>query len=280
MSWYPGHMEKAIVKLKENIKLVDAVIEVVDARIPYSTKNPYIAELAKNKYHIILFSKTDLADSSKIKKWKDFFSENNEYTVFYSSKNKGSINNLYKILSDIKQDILQKKERLFNYDLKIMIVGLPNVGKSTLINFLKGKKSTKVGNLPGVTKSLQWVKLADGTLLLDTPGILNRSKKDKVLWNNLVFFNSSESEEDISDIAYKLIENLKILYPNLLEDRYQINANEETLEIMNIIGRKRGMLLKGAEIDYDRVSRMIVDEFRNGIIGNVTFEVPDDLVGR
>lgn len=279
MSWYPGHMKKALDEIIEKKKMVDVVIEIVDARIPYSTKNPLIDKIAAKKEHMIVLTKKDLADTIKTKEWVEHYKSEGYNAIAIDTRNKRDIAELKKELSNVHKNLLEEKnQKRENFEMKVMVVGMPNVGKSSLLNALKGQKSTKVGNTPGVTKSMQWVRISDNILLLDTPGILMKSKSEENRINNLEILNSIDTSEiDSAEIAMKIVDILKSKYPGKLNERYKVEEDGEALENLEDIGRKRGALIKGGNIDYTKVGNIIVDEFRKGIFGNLTLENVDEL---
>lgn len=279
MGWFPGHMKKTLDEINEKIKLVDAVIEIVDARMPYSTKNPTIDKVSKNREHIILMTKKDLADSEETKKWLSYFKDNGYRVLAIDTFANKDISSVKRLLGDVKNEILNdKKAKLEDFEMKIMVVGMPNVGKSSFLNSFKGKKSTKVGNTPGVTKNMQWIKTEQGFLLLDTPGVLMSSRKEENRVTNLEVLNSIDtSEQDSAELSLRIIEILKNRYPGLLNKRYSVNEDLTPLEILEGVARRRGALIKGGDFDYDRAGKVIVDEFRKGVLGNLTLETPDEL---
>lgn len=278
MSWYPGHMKKAIEDIENKLKLVDLVIEVLDARVPISTTNPIFDRLFKNKMRMILISKDDLADPKITAEFVDHYKNDAKvYAVNMNSKN--DINRVIREIGNIKSELLNKKSgRVEDLNLKLMVVGMPNVGKSTLLNALKGKKSARVGNTPGVTKSLQWVKTDQGFMILDTPGILSTSRRDKIGINNLKIVNGIENiEDDPSELAIILIDILKRRYPGVINERYDISEDNDRVEILEDIGRRRGAIIRGGEIDYTRAGEILLQDFRTGKLGRITLEALDEL---
>lgn len=278
MSWYPGHMKKAIEEIESKLKLVDMVIELVDARVPVATLNPIFDRLFANKGRLLLLSKSDLADSKATEEFVDKFNEDRtSFAVNLSNRN--DINRILKEISNIKNKMLEEKDgRVEDFTLKMIVVGMPNVGKSTLLNALKGKKSARVGNTPGLTKNQQWVKTDYGFMILDTPGILSTSRKNKTLINNLKLVNGIENiEDDPAELAILLIDILKDLYPGVLKDRYDVNEDADRVAILEDIGRARGTLLRGGEIDYSRAGQILLQDFRSGKLGRISLERVDDL---
>ncbi len=272
INWYPGHMKKTRELIAENLKLVNVVIEVIDARIPISSRNPIIDELVAGKKRIIVLNKSDLSDSSHNKKWKEYFDSIGNLTIMMNSLNGKGLDTLNKTLASIKDEINEGSIR--KKPLRIMIVGVPNVGKSSLINRMVGKKSTKTGDRPGVTKGKQWITLQNDMQLLDTPGILWPKFEDMNVGLNLAFCGSIRDEIlDIADLALELIKVLQVNYPRGLMERYKIEQlSDIPLENMEKIAIKRGYILSGNRIDYERCARAIFDEFRSGKIGNITLE--------
>lgn len=278
MSWYPGHMKKAIEDIENKLKLVDVVIEILDARAPISTQNPIFERLFKNKIRFILISKNDLADPKTTADFVDYYKGDNRVYAL-NMNNRNELTNVFREIGNIKSSILEKKQgRVEDLNLKLMVVGMPNVGKSTLLNALKGKKSARVGNTPGVTKNLQWVKTDQGFMILDTPGILSTSRKDKVATLNLKLINGIENiEDDASELAIVLIDILKRRYPGVLNERYKANEKDDRVSILEDIGKSRGALLRGGEIDYTRAGQILLQDFRTGKLGRITLEGIDEL---
>lgn len=278
MSWYPGHMKKATEEIEGKLKLVDMVIEVVDARVPVATLNPIFDRLFANKERLLLLSKSDLADPKATEEFVNKFNvDRTSFAVNLSNRN--DINRILKEISNIKNKILEEKDgRVEDFNLKLIVVGMPNVGKSTLLNALKGKKSARVGNTPGLTKNQQWVKTDYGFMILDTPGILSTSRKNKTLVNNLKLVNGIENiEDDPAELAIILIDILKDLYPGVLKERYDVDEDADRVAILEDIGRARGTLLRGGEIDYSRAGQILLQDFRSGKLGRISLERVDDL---
>lgn len=274
LNWYPGHMKKTRELIKENLKLTDAVIEVIDARIPISSRNPIIGELLGNKKAIIVVNKEDLADKKATEDWLKYFKSQGKLAVATDCGDPNSIKNLFRIFDRLQDERDREKSR--KRPLRLMIVGVPNVGKSSLINRLTGRKSTQTGDRPGVTKGKQWLTMTNGMQLLDTPGILWPKFEDKNVGLNLAFCGSIKDEiMDIESLCLKLIEELRVDYPNLLTERYKLDViGEEALEIMESIAAKRGFILKGERIDYERTAKTVLGEFRAAKIGRMTLERP------
>lgn len=282
IQWYPGHMTKTKRMMQENISLVDIVIELLDARIPFSSKNPDIDELAKNKYRIVVLNKVDLADEKKTKLWIEYFEEKNFKVILVNSitgKGLKDITEVSKELMAEKIERLKQRGRIF-VPTRAMIVGIPNVGKSTLINKFVGKSLAKTGDKPGVTRGKQWIKIKKDFELLDTPGILWPKFEDKNVGLKLAF--TGAVNDDILDsytLALNFIDYLKDRYPNALNERYKIqySENDKTEDILEKIGMSRSFKKKGNEIDLIRASDVLIDEFRAAMLGRITLEEPEEF---
>lgn len=272
INWYPGHMKKTRELIAENLKMVDIVIEVIDARIPVSSRNPIIDELVKTKKRIIILNKSDLSDGKANAQWSDYFKKQGSMVLAMNCMSGGGVNQLYKILNRLQDE--KNEGQIRKKPLRMMIVGVPNVGKSSLINRMTGKKSAKTGDRPGITKGKQWLGLENGMQLLDTPGILWPKFEDPEAGLNLAFCGSIKDEIlDVATLALELIKVLQRDYPQLLKDRYKLDEIEEdALTNMENIALKRGFILPGRRIDYERCAKTVLDEFRSGKIGNITLE--------
>lgn len=272
INWYPGHMKKTREMIQENLKLVDAVIEVIDARIPVSSRNPIIDDLVRNKKRIVVLNKIDLADGDQTEKWKKRLTDDGVYAAAVNCSTGTGINRIFRYLDQIREE--RDRESVRKRPLRLMIVGVPNVGKSSLINKLTGRKSAKTGDRPGVTRGKQWLTLKNGMQLLDTPGILWPKFEDPDVGLNLAFCGSIRDE--ILDVETLCLELIKVLlkdYSQLLEARYKIDKiSEDGLEAMEEIARKRGFIFPGKRIDYERTAKTVLDEFRGGKIGHITLE--------
>lgn len=279
INWYPGHMKKTKDLLQTNLKLVDIVYELLDARIPLSSRNPDIDKIVGSKPRLIILNKSDLANSEENVKWIEYFKRKNIPVVLVNAL--GSIG-ISKIISESNKSMEEKIKRLEskgikNKPIRAMIVGIPNVGKSTLINSLAGRKSAKTGNRPGVTTGKQWIKLKGNLELLDTPGILWPKFEDEEVALNLAFTGAIKDQiMDIETLSLRLIERLSSICPDLIEDRYDVTATEKSgLDLLDEIALKRGCIISKGEIDYSRIAHVILDEFRRGIIGRITLETSD-----
>lgn len=278
INWYPGHMKKTKELIKDNLKAVDLAIEIVDSRIPLSSRNPIIDDLVGKKQRVIILGKPDLSDIFETEKWEIYFKNKADYVVCVDSKSGHGIKKFFSILEKIQKE--RNTERKIKKPLRMMIVGVPNVGKSSFINRLTGKKSTKTGDKPGVTKGKQWITLKNGMQLLDTPGILWPKFENQKVGLNLAFCGSIKDEIlDTQDLAFELIKVLEKKYPENLKNRYKLDViSENTLENMEAIAKKRGFILSGKRFDYERTGRTVLDEFRAGLLGNITLETVGDKV--
>lgn len=272
INWYPGHMKKTRELIQSNLKMVDVVVEIIDSRIPMSSRNPIIDELIAGKRRIVVLGKSDLADETATKEWKTYFENEGNRTLALNLQSGENIKLLLKALES--EQTKRNEEKSFKRPLRLMIVGVPNVGKSSLINRLIGRKSTQTGNRPGVTKGKQWVTLKNGMQLLDTPGILWPKFDDPNVGLNLAFCGSIKDDIlGVADLAFELIKFLEKEYPENLISRYDIDEiSEETIENMDAIALKRGFIMAGKRIDYDRTGRNVLDEFRSGLLGKITLE--------
>ncbi len=272
INWYPGHMKKTREMIQSNLKLVDIIIEILDARIPNSSKNPIINEITATKKRIILLNKADLADKRETYEWIRLFEKEGYKAIEIDALTGRGIDKLYKILNEFQAERDEKKRN--SRPLRIMILGVPNVGKSSLINRLSGRKSTKTGNKPGITKGKQWISLENGMQLLDTPGILWPKFEEPEVGLNLAFAGSIKDEIlEIQDIGLELIGFLADNYPEEFMNRYKLSGlSDDKLANMEALALKRGFILPGKRIDYERTARTVIDEFRAGKIGKITLE--------
>ena len=282
IQWYPGHMTKTRRQIEADLKLVDAVCEIVDARIPVSSRNPDIDAICGNKPRIIVLNRMDLADNEATKQWMQYFRNKGFAAVATDCKTKKGINNFQPaVRSVLKEKIERNAARGMNKPLKVMVVGIPNVGKSTLINQISGRKGAKAENRPGVTRGKQWVNVDSSLLLLDTPGILWPKFEDPNVGMMLAYTGAvKEGVIDIEELAARLMELLLRFYPQTLQDRYKVEAEQGTpgYILLEEAGRKRGYLLSKGEIHTERMAKVLLDEYRSGKLGRFTLEMPEDLV--
>ena len=279
--WYPGHMTKARRMMEENIKLIDLVIEVVDARIPMSSRNPDIDNLAKNKARLILLNKSDLSDERLNQQWIDYFAQKGVLCLKLNSRSGVGIKQMNSAIERACHEKIErdKKKGIMNRPVRAMVVGIPNVGKSTFINAYAGRACAKTGNKPGVTKGKQWIKLSKTVELLDTPGILWPKFDSEIVGRNLALIGSMNDEViNIEDLAFEAVTFLKNNYSGNLSERYGVDEDEETLEIMDAIAAKRGCLKRGAMTDYEKLAGIILDDFRSGRIGRIPLEKPGEEI--
>ena len=275
--WYPGHMTKAKRMMQENIKLVDLVIELVDARIPVSSRNPEIDKLGKNKARLILLNKSDLAEDKWNDSWAEYFKERDYSVVKVNSKKGGGIKSIQGVIQEACREKTERdrKRGILNRPVRAMVVGIPNVGKSTFINALAGKACTKTGNKPGVTKGKQWIRLNKNVELLDTPGILWPKFEDQTVGLRLAFIGSIKEEIlNVEELSMELIGFLKEFYPGILKGKYQIEEMEDNFLCLKEIAKSRHCLIKGSELDTEKAARLLLDDFRNGRLGKITLEFP------
>ncbi|WP_312698834.1 ribosome biogenesis GTPase YlqF [Sedimentibacter sp.] len=276
INWYPGHMKKTKDLLQENIKLVNIVIEVIDARIPISSKNPDFDNLFRDKKRLIVLNKYDLADPNLNKAWEAYYRSKGWSVVLYNSTNNKELRKLDNAIAEASKEIVEryKKRGLLNRTIKAMIVGIPNVGKSTLINSIVKRKSAKTGNMPGVTKGKQWIRLTGNIDLLDTPGILWPKFDDDKLALNLAFTGAIRDEVLVlEEISLKFVEKMiELNKVDAIIEKYGIERGEKPLDILDNIAYKKGFLLNNKEIDYLRVAHLLLNDFRSGKLGNITLE--------
>ena len=281
INWYPGHMKKTIEDIEKKLKLVDFVIEIIDSRIPFSSRNPLFDDLFKNKKRLLIFNKADLSNPKLNEEWMEKITDENNFAISYNAM-KPNVNLVVKKSEELMADEIKKYEDkgLNKGPLRAMIVGIPNSGKSTFINSISGTKSARTGNRPGVTKTNQWIKIHSKLHLLDTPGVLWPKFEEKV-GLNLAFTGAIKDEiMDRETLALKLIGKLKKIAPVALEERYKLSniEDKEAIEIMDEIGKNRGALMRGGLIDYEKVSGIILDEFRKGTLGRITLEEPNEFL--
>lgn len=289
INWYPGHMAKTKRQIQEDLKLIDVVVEILDARIPMSSRNPDIEELIKNKDRLIVLNKYDLADEKQNQKWIQYFKNNGLQAVLVNSNTGEGINQAVKKIEEIYEATQEKFENKGRVGkaIRVMILGIPNVGKSSFINRLTKKNSTVVGNKPGVTRQKQWIRINGNIELLDTPGVLWPKFESEEVALNLAY--TGTMKDDILptiEIGFSLLKVLVYKHLELLTERYKLDKrdvenilnledleeNERILEIMHLIGKKRGALISGGNIDEEKTAKIILEDFRSGKIGRITLE--------
>lgn len=275
VQWYPGHMTKAKRQMQEDLKLIDLIIELVDARVPLSSRNPDIDQLGQNKSRLILLNKADLADERQNEAWKEYFQSKGFHVVKVDSRNGAGMKTIQNVIQEACKEKIERDRRrgIKNRPIRAMVAGIPNVGKSTFINTFAGKACAKTGNRPGVTKGKQWIRLNKNVELLDTPGILWPKFEDQEVGIRLAFVGSIKDDIlNMEELALTLIDFLREKYSGLLEKRYQIREEGTALQVLEGIARSRGCLKKGEELDYSKASLILFDDFRSGKIGRVTLE--------
>lgn len=277
INWYPGHMAKTKRLIKEKYDLIDIVYEVIDSRIPYSSKIKDIDELLKNKPRILIMTKKDLCDLKETLKWKEYYEEQGYFVLMVDLTKNDSINELVTLTHEVMNDVQSKRKEqgMSEKQIRALVVGIPNVGKSTLINRMAGRKAAVVGNNPGVTKNLSWLKTKSNILLLDSPGILWPKLASEEVGLNLASMSAIPRDIlPVDRVAVHILNKLNDFYPLFLKQRYNIEKmdNDELENIYDIIGRKMGAIVSGDEIDYDRVSRTILEDIKNERIKGVTFD--------
>ena len=278
--WYPGHMTKAKRMMQENIKLIDLVIELVDARIPLSSRNPDIDELGKNKARLVLFNKADLAEDKWNDAWAEYFKKKGFSVVKVNSRKGGGIKSIQGVIREACAEKIERdrKRGILNRPVRAMVVGIPNVGKSTFINALAGKACAKTGNKPGVTKGKQWIRLNKQVELLDTPGILWPKFEDQEVGLKLAFIGSIKDEVlQTEELAAELIHFLRTAYPEVLADKYDIEMDEDDYVVLNRIAKSRNCIVRGNELDTEKAALLLLDDFRNGKLGRLTLEYPQEI---
>ena len=273
--WYPGHMTKAKRQMQEDMKLIDLVIELVDARIPLSSRNPDIDDLGKNKYRLILMNKSDLADRKQTEAWSSYFRSRGFFVVCLDARSKNGMKNVTDVIMEACKEKMERdrKRGIKNRPVRAMVVGIPNVGKSTFINSYAGKACAKTGNKPGVTKGKQWIRLNKNVELLDTPGILWPKFEDQMVGLRLALIGSIKDEIlNTDELAMELIHILTDMYPGVLKDRDGVDEEQKDTDILCEIAEKRNCLSKGNELDYSKAAALLIDEFRSGKLGKITLE--------
>ena len=277
LQWYPGHMTKAKRQMQEDLKLIDLIIELVDARIPLSSRNPDIDELGKNKARLILLNKSDLADERYNEQWSAYFQKKGFYVVKVNPKSGAGLKSIQGVIQEACKAKIERDRRrgIKNRPIRAMVVGIPNVGKSTFINSYAGKACAKTGNKPGVTKGKQWIRLNKTLELLDTPGILWPKFEDQEVGKRLAFIGSIKDEIlNLEELSLELLDYIRTNYPGLLNTRYGIEEEGTPVSLLEAVADKRKCLIRGQEIDYAKAAGIVMEEFRNGKIGRITLEFP------
>ena len=282
INWYPGHMKKTMDNIRASLKLVDIVGEIIDARIPISSKNPVIDDVLKDKPRIMILNKSDMADENETKKWLSYYRKKGYGAVVVDALHSKGLDKIYSVAKEMLADKFKKLEEknLSSKTIRMMIVGIPNVGKSTFINSISKRKSAKIGDRPGVTKQVQWIKTKNDLELLDTPGVLWPKFEDERIGLHLAFTGAIKDEiMDIENLAFRFIDELNKRDINILKNRYNLSEDsyEDTLYLMDEIGRNRGAILKKNEIDYFKVANLVFDDFRKVKLGRITLETVEDI---
>ena len=274
INWYPGHMAKTKREISEKLSLIDVVFEVIDARIPMSSKNKDIDILIKDKPKVLIMTKIDLCDMEKTNKWKNYYENNGYQVIMIDLINNNNVSEIFNKINPIINDLNEKRKNkgLKPRKIRALVLGIPNVGKSTLINRLVGKKATNVGNKPGITKNLQWIRVNDKLELLDTPGILWPRLDNNEVAHNLASMTAIKEEVlDLEDISIYIINTMFKYYPDSIKTRYNISSNDDIIETLDLIGKKIGAI-KNGETDYDKVYITVLKDLREGRLGRITFD--------
>ena len=275
VQWYPGHMTKAKRQMQEDLKLIDLIIELVDARVPLSSRNPDIDSLGQNKARLIILNKADLADERQNEAWTEYFTEKGFHVVQVASRKGGGMKRVQAMIQEACREKTERDRRrgIKNRPVRAMVAGIPNVGKSTFINTFAGKACAKTGNKPGVTRGKQWIRLNKNVELLDTPGILWPKFEDQKVGARLACIGSVKDDLlNLEELSLLLIDYLKERYPGVLAKRYGIEEEKEALKVLEEIAKVRGCLKRGEELDYEKAAGLIFDDFRSGKTGRITLE--------
>ena len=276
--WYPGHMSKAKRAMQEDLKLINVIIELVDARVPLSSKNPEIDPMANGKSRIILLNKCDLADAAVTAQWKKYYEKKGFFVALVNSKQGKGVKQVNEVIQSACKEKIERDRRrgILNRPIRAMIVGIPNVGKSTFINSFAGKACTKTGNKPGVTKGKQWIRLNKNVELLDTPGILWPKFEDQTVGLRLAFIGSIKDElSNQYELCLLLMKYLQEHYPEAVPKAYQIEADDSEVVLLERVAKRRGCLKAGGEYDLDKAANYVIDDFRNGRLGAISLEQPE-----
>lgn len=275
INWYPGHMVKTKRQIQEKIDLIDVVYEVIDARIPYSSKIKDIQDYIKNKPVVLIMTKIDLCDIEETSKWMNYYINKGYKVLAYNLEKTTNLKDLYKVTSELMRDknIARESKGLKSRKTRVLVVGIPNVGKSTLINRIVAKKAVNVGNRPGITKSIDWIRINDQLELLDTPGILwPRLDEEEVALSLAALTAIKEEVLPIDRVVVYILNKLAKYYPNILKERYGLESVSDIEEAYETIGRKRGCLVKGGEVDFDKVNNVVLSDIKTGAIKGITFD--------
>ena len=278
VQWYPGHMTKAKRQMQEDLKLIDLIIELVDARVPLSSRNPDIDQLGQNKSRLILLNKADLADERQNEAWKEYFQSKGFHVVKVDSRNGAGMKTIQNVIQEACKEKIERDRRrgIKNPPIRAMVAGIPNVGKSTFINTFAGKACAKTGNKPGVTKGKQWIRLNKNVELLDTPGILWPKFEDQSVGLRLALIGSIKDDIlNIDELSLELIQILREEYPGVLKERYGMEEEGTPAEMLEKIALNRGCIKKGNEVDYAKAAALVLDEFRTGKLGKISLEKPE-----
>ncbi|MBO7218211.1 MAG: ribosome biogenesis GTPase YlqF [Clostridia bacterium] len=280
IQWFPGHMTRTKRKIEESLPIIDAVAEIVDARIPVSSRNPDLAGIIKDKPLLILLNKCDMADPKETARWIDYYKKQGIPAIPVDCKTGRGVNNFKDKVMEILADKLEqyKAKGMVGKPLRVMVVGIPNVGKSTFINRIAGNSRVKAVNRPGVTRGNQWVSIDRHLELLDTPGVLWPKFEDQTVGERLAFTGAvKDAVIDIELLAVRLLDVLMVSYPNLLTERYKVtDFDMDSYDLLSVIGKKRGMVIRGGETDTERAAAMLLEEYRNCKIGQITLERVED----
>lgn len=283
IQWFPGHMTKTKRQIQASLKLVDAVAEIIDARIPVSSRNPDLDSIIQNKPRVVLMNKCDMADPSSTQKWINYFKNNGIVAIPIDCKTGRGINKFVSSVNEVLKEKIEKQKAkgLLNPTVRVMIVGIPNVGKSTFINRISKNRKAKTEDKPGVTRGNQWFTINKGFEVLDTPGVLWPKFEDKVVGERLAFTGAVKDQiMDTELLAMRLLDFLKVEKNPIFVERFKLQNEPiediESYELLELIGRKRGMLISGGEIDTERAAIMLLDEYRSAKLGKYTFELPEN----